>query len=300
MNHDLILTFCDPITKNNEYDIPFILANNNTAIKWLRILYEDIYIHKRRWNNDRYVGFETNALSKKTMAEELNKLIEICEKERPGHFKFTADENISQHDFNRMHVWFEVYRGSLLKPHPFFTNGSNEFKYAIERFNQVIHMWEKIDRFKYHKNKFIITFDIYGGERIKLTNDDLSNFDLNLSDDSIYLSYIMRGKNLVDLWVDDDHHVGDENIRPYQFLGSNFLLRGEGWTTEETLLNKEKFNHWFDRNSNYLNSLGFQKNDPRCTVGWLPLAHSTIPDIKEIIEPRQFLKNIKIFEEINV
>lgn len=296
MFHDLILTFCDPITKDNEYNIPFVLANNNTAIKWLRMLYEDIYIHKRKWNNDRYVGFETNALSKKTMAEELNSLIAICEKERPGHFKFVANENMSQDDFNRMHVWFEIYRGPIFKPHPFFTNGSNEFKYAIERFNQLIHMWEQIGKYENKKNKFMINFDIYGGVCTKLSEEDILNFDLNITDNTIYLSYIMRGKNLVDLWVDNDHHVGDENIRSYKFLGSNFLLMGTGWMPEERVANKEKFNQWFEKNSNYLNSLGFRKNDPTCTVGWLPLAHSTIINLKEIIEPRQFLKKIRIFE----
>ena len=297
MYHDLILTFCDPITKDNEYDIPFVLANNSTSLKWLKILYHDIYVNKCTWNNDRYVGFNTNALDKKKMSEELNYLISICEKERPGYFNFVAHENMSQDDFNKMHVWFEVYRGELNNPHEFFISGTKKFKNAIERFNQLIHMWEKIDKYNKHDSMSVSIFDINKGFVTELNNEDILNFELKKTDNTIFLSYIMRGKNLVDVWADSDHHVGDENIRPYMFLGSNFFLSTKGWSDEETIRNKNNFNSWFDRNSNFLNSLGFYKDDPKCTIGWLPLAHSTLPEIKSIIEPRQYLKKIKIFEE---
>ena len=59
---------------------------------------------------------------------------------------------------------------------------------------------------------------------------------------------------------------------------------------------KKNFDDWFYKNLNHLNSLGFYRDDPKCTIGWIPLAHSLIENTKEIIEPRQFLKRIKIFE----
>lgn len=276
-----------------------MLANNSTSLKWLKILYQDIYVNKCTWNNDRYVGFSTNPLDKKKMSEELNHLISICEKERPGHFNFIAHENMSQDDFNRMHVWFETYRGELNNPHDFFISGTKKFKDAIERFNQLIHMWEKLDRYDKNDGMSISTFDVYGGNIERLEEEDMSNFILKKTDNTIYLSYIMRGKNLIDIWTDSDHHVGDDNIRPYMFLGSNFFLSTKGWGKEETDKNTKDFNSWFERNSNFLNSLGFYRDDPKCTIGWLPLAYSTLPEIKSIIEPRQYLKCIKIFEDMN-
>lgn len=274
-----------------------MLANNSTSLKWLKILYEDIYINKCTWNNDRYVGFNTNALDKKKMSEELNYLISICEKERPGHFNFVAHENMSQEDFNRMHVWFEIYRGEIFKPHQFFIEGTREFRYAIERFNQVIHMWEKLDKYKTDDNMSIVTFDIERGKIVNLDYDDLLNFKLQKYNNTIYLSYIMRGKNLVDLWIDQDDHIGDDNIRPYEFLGSSFILGTKGWSDQEVSNKQKDFESWFNRNSNFLNSIGYYKGDSKCTIGWLPLAHSILPEIKSIIEPRQYLKKIKIFEE---
>ena len=232
------------------------------------------------------------------MAEELNYLISICEKERPGHFRFTAHENMSQDDFNKMHIWFEIYRGEINNPHDFFSRGTKQFKYAIERFNQVIHMWEKIEKYQQNKELCFITYDIFDGKNEDLQDEDFLNFKFKRYDNTIYLSYNMRGKNLLDVWIDEDIHIGDNNIRPYRYLSSNFVLRSKGWSKKETVEKQKDFTEWFERNSNYLNSLGFYKDEPKCTIGWLPLAHSTIKEnIKFIIEPRQFLKQIKIFED---
>lgn len=45
---------------DNEYDIPYVLADNCTAVKWLKLLHHDIYVENRTWNNDRFVGFDSD------------------------------------------------------------------------------------------------------------------------------------------------------------------------------------------------------------------------------------------------
>ena len=300
MEHDFVLTFCDPITKKNEYDIPFVIANNSTSIKWLKLLYDDIYITKCDWSNNRFVGFDDPIKTANKLKNEMNEMIDICEKERPGFFNIKITDNMSQEDFNKIHTWFEVYRGELENPHQFFLEGSDNFKYAIERFNQLIHMWERIEDLKEAESASIVV-DILGPQHIiELEDEDYNNFEFMRYPNTIKLSFISRGKTLIDFWKDGDDHVGEDNIRPYKYLGSTFsLVAGNGWDTEKLNYEKNSFNNWFDRKSNYLNSLGFYKDDPRSCIGWLTLAHSLIPNIKEIIQPRQYLKNIKIFEEKN-
>jgi hypothetical protein len=295
MNYDLILTFCDPVTKENEFDIPFKLANNSTSLKWLKMLYHDIYVNQCTWNNNRYVGFTTNSLNKASLAKELNQLIAICEKERPGHFKFVAHADMTQDDFNRMHVWFETYRGKYLDPHHFFKTGTPEFKAAIERFNEIIHIWEKLDRYK-RNDQALITFN-FEGNKTELDEEDMKNFEFERREDTLYLGYKMTGKTLIDVCFDEDDHVGNDNIQPFRFLSSDFQLNTKGLTREQLAMHKQRFDRWFERNSNYLAILGFRRDDPRCTIGRLPLAHSLIANTREIIEPRQFLKTIRIFEE---
>jgi len=296
LEHDLVLTFCDPITKKNEYDIPFVIANNSTSIKWLKLLYDDIYITKCDWSNNRFVGFDDPIKTANKLKNEMNEMIDICEKERPGFFNIKMTDNMSQDDFNKIHTWFEVYRGELYKPHKFFLEGSDNFKYAIERFNQLIHMWENIYKFK-KTDSALLTVDILGWQNIiDLEYDDYQNFEFMRYGNTIEMSFISRGKTLIDFWTDGDDHVGENNIRPYKYLGSNFTLSIEDrWNVRDLQFHKNDFDNWFDKKSNYLNSLGFYKNDCKSCIGWLPLAHSLIPNIKEIIQPRQYLKNIKIF-----
>jgi hypothetical protein len=293
---DFALTFCDPITMSNEYDIPYKLANHSTAYKWFMVLYEDIYVNKRTWNNNRYVGFEDLEIEKRKLKDDMLEIIEICKKEHPVEFNIHIKNNIDQDEFNHLHTWFEIYRGELDNPHPFFVNGSDDFKYAIERFNQLIHMWEVQDEFA-HKNITTVNIDFNNHYRIEMDDSDYENFEFFLYSDSITLPFISRGKNLIDFWINNDKHVGEENIRKYRYIASNFKLRcSGGWTQQDYEEKWTEFNKWFQIKSNYLNNIGFYWNDPKSCKGYITLAHSTIPNTKDIIKSRQYLKNITIYD----
>ena len=280
---------------DNEFDIPYKLADHNTAAKWLMVLYEDIYINKRTWNNNRYVGFDNLAAEKRKLKDEMLKMITICKREHPDEFNIEIKNDIDQDEFNRLHTWFEVYRGELNNPHPFFVNGSDDFKYAIERFNQLIHMWEVQDEFA-RKDITTVNIDFNQHYRIEMEDSDYENFEFYAHTDSITLPFISRGKTLVDFWRDNDDHVGDENIRKYRYIASNFKIRcSGGWTQEHYEEKWAEFSEWFDRKSNYLNSIGFYWDDPKSCKGYLTLAHSDITNTRDIIKPRQFLKDIKIY-----
>ena len=256
------------------------------------MLHNDIHIQKRSWSNDRFVGFK-GAKGKKELSKEINECIAICEKERPGYFNIEMKEDMSQDDFNRLHTWFEVYRGELNDPHPFFRDGSKSFRCAVERFNQLIHMWEMVDNYDELGNA-AVTVDIHRAEYIDLDADDYENFELRQYPNTLTLSYIMRGKNIVDLYTDQDHDIGDENIRKYKYLGSTFVLNINGWTDEETNHHRVDFWTWFFENEDFLASIGFKAGDHDLSLGWIPLAHADIDNVKELIDNRTCLKDIRV------
>ena len=223
-------------------------------------------------------------------------MIAICKRERPKEFDIEIKNNIDQDEFNRLHTWFEVYRGALDDPHPYFITGSPEFQQAIERFNQLIHMWEVQDEFA-RKNITAVNIDFNHHSRIPMEDDDYRNFEFMSYSDSIVMPFVSRGKTLIDFWRDNDDHVGDENIRQHSNIGSNFKLRcSGGWTEEHRKEKWAEFSDWFRRKENYLNSIGFYWDDLRCCKGYITLGYSTIPNTRDIIAPRQFLKSIRIFE----
>ena len=290
-SNKLVLTFCNPETMEDEYPIPFTIHNNPTAIKWLKLLHTDITVNKCTWSNNRFVGFDIDDTKKSRLADEINDILSICDMERPGHFTKWIGEDLSQEDLNEVHLYVENFRGDYDTPHEFFRKGTDRFQLAVERLNQVIHEWEAID----NGNGPYVEVDFYGpGGTLDIEDEDRAYFDIEKHDGTIYLSYNMRGKTAFAVAMDDDHVVGDQNIQPYKYIKSNFMMVTEGWSEQRTIDNKEKFDSWFVRNGNYLNSLGLYKDDPKLTVGNLPLAYTTTPDIKSIVETRMFLKKIEV------
>lgn len=289
---NLVLTFCDSITKEDEYDIPFKLHDNVTARKWIEMLHTDITTNGCTWSNNRFVGFDVDETKKSRIASEINDILSICDMERPGFFNQTITEDLKQENMNKVHLFVENFRGNYDHPHQFFEEGTEEFQTAIERLNQVIHEWEAIQ----NGHGPYVEVDFYGiGGTQDIEDDDRKHFAIEKYDDTIYLSYNMRGKSILSVCVDDDDDVGGHNIQPYKYIKSNFMFVMGGWGEEKTTYYNAKFNSWFKRNDNYLNSLGFYRDDPKITAGNLPLAYSLISDTKSIVETRQFLKKIEVF-----
>lgn len=187
-------------------------------------------------------------------------------------------------DFNKMHTYFEIYRGELFEPHPIFTSGTPEFRECIEMLNIDIHLFEQV-----HNSNKMANFNFPTIDFVPLKATDCCLFELHKKPNTIYLEFNMRGKTLMDYYHDDDDHVGDENIRRFEWVGPDFLLNIDGMTPEQISKKEEDIEKWWDRKQNYLNNLGYYKGDPNNTFGIFPLATADI-EIEDIIEPRQYLK----------
>jgi hypothetical protein len=288
-NIEVRLTFCDPITKEDEREVEFRLADNSTAKHWVEILHDDIYAHDCTWGNERFSGFGDKESELNEWFNEMQLMYSICQQEYPDYFTLNINQYLCQDFFNEAHVLFEVYRGEIDKPHRLYENGSGAFRFAVERFNELIHLCET-----YYRSDAFITpravVDFYGKHyRTQLTENDYNNFEFMRYDNTLYLSFMNRGKTLIEYYLDDDHHVGDDNIRKYRYLGSNFVISIRGWNQETQQKQWQLFSDWFDSKEEFLTGLGFKKSD----AGWLPLAH-TEEDLYHTIKTRQFIKDIQV------
>jgi len=286
---DFHLIFCDPVTKDNEVEIPFTLTGTDVSWRWFDCLYHTTQVNGVVADNNRWSGWETNRDTAQDICNRINDHLAVCRATHPKEFDITCSPDMSQDDFNKMHTYFEVYRGELLKPHPYFTNGTDEFRNALEQLNIDIHLFEQVDT----KNKSA-RFNFPGGVLHRLEAKDNLLFEVNKIPNTLYLMFNMRGKNLMDFINDDDDHIGDENIRRYEWNGADFRLEISGWSEEQRLERMKLIDDVWHQHHDYLSSLGFHKGDPTNTVGWLPLATSDI-DIAELVEPRQFLKGAKFW-----
>jgi len=290
---DFYLQFCDPNSKKDIIEIPFTLTGTDVSWKWLEHLYKAIYLDKQTAKNDRWYGWDVNRDTSEKICDRLNNHLEIARKYHPEEFKdICASPNMCQEDFNKMHKYFEIFRGELDNPHEFFKNGTDEFKRAVEQFNIDIHLFENLQSGGIGAN-FNFSYKFENFE--ELTYEDKKLFEVNLKDNTIYLEFNMRGKTLYDMYSDDDDYVGLDNVRRYKWIGPDFCLNIRGWSEQKRNNRLKDIDEWWNRKHNLLSSLGYTKGDPNNTFGWIPLATAEIDNIKDLIEPRQFLKGSRFW-----
>ena len=280
---------------DEEFTLHYDLYDTKIALKWFEELQRVILIEKKPINNERFYNFIHNPWTQKKIADEINSRITICNEEYPGLISYNVDENLTQEDHNRLHVFFEKYRGPVLNPHPYYINGSPTYQKAINELNILIHRWEYLNTFGIGNNRRCM-FDFYS-KRYPLEDRDYDAFKLSHNFAELYMSYREVGKPLQDVWKDADDVVGDDNIRPQKYYAADFSVRFEQTSKEKEQQDLKSFFEWFDRNENFLNNLGFYKNDPKISLGYIPIArcidNHTEQFIIDNIEQKQSLKRIE-------
>jgi hypothetical protein len=170
--------------------------------------------------------------------------------------------DISKFDMNYLHKYFEIMRGNEDTPELFFANAPPKVKFYIERFNILIH---KIESFKSGNKKIVIRANNI--KKDSLLSNDYLKFETSMKFGTAYIHYPHVGKTLYDVFKDEDNIVGEHNIVPLSKYNADTTIY-----FSDTDYKVTEFFSWFDRNSNWLNSLGFYKNDPKISLGDIPVA----------------------------
>jgi hypothetical protein len=280
---------------DEEFILHYDLYDTKIALKWFEELKHVILIEKIPINNERFYNFTTNPWTQKKIADEINFRIAICNEEYPNLISYNVDENLTQEDHNRLHLFFEKYRGPVLNPHPNYVDGSNAYRKAIDELNILIHRWEYLNSFGIGNGRRCV-FDFYSS-RYPLEDKDYYEFKLAKNFAELYINYCEVGKPLQDVWKDKDVIIGEDNIRPLKYYSADFGVKFKQTSKEKEQQDLKSFFEWFDRNENFLNNLGFYKNDPKISLGYIPVARCidthTEQFIIDNIEQKQFLKRIE-------
>jgi hypothetical protein len=293
---DFELIFCNPETFSNEIAIPFTLQDSSTANIWIMLM-ENAHLHGTEIEQDRWTGFETNHLTLDDYILEINELIDVVNNDYPNIIPVNCQPNPTQQEFNILHTYFETYRGTLLVPHDYYNNGTEIYREAIERLNKVIHVAEN----KLRKNATPVkemrrtNIGYKDGVRVELPTNEFDLFDINMESGVIYLDYTMRGKTLHAVSASDDFSIGPENVLPYKWISTYFILVCDGWTPEFKEHRDREFDQWAIDNADHLKLLGIE--DHRAlenTNGWIPLARADVEDTGSLLESRQYFKGVNI------
>lgn len=206
---------------------------------------------------------------------------DFCEKDRIYNFNDTIDEvmmdllhtaeminswkpiiDLNNHDMNHLHKYFEIMMGTCENPAKYFIDAPRCVRKLILRYNILIH---KIEGFDKGVKRIVVRSE--SRKRFDFTEDDYKLFDTNLKFGNVCINYCHVGKPLYDVFKDHDDIVGESNILPHSKYSSDMCI-----FFSDAKYEVDNFFEWFDRNSNWLNSLGFYKNDPKIALGAIPVA----------------------------
>ena len=299
MEYDFALIFCDPNNQDDEYKVCFELLDRSIAFKWYKHLRFNL-VTGIGWKNDRFNNFLTSDWNEEKFATEIQKVIDIINKELNGYIDYKVNDKLTQEDHNILHTYFEKLRGPTLEPHDHFVISTPQCKKAIEDLNLLIHKWESYvtNRAKGEPSRFItINFDKRFRENFK--DEDYQYCDYPKKFGELCISYCEVGKSLYDVFNDQDEAVGDEYISPLHRFCADFDLHFNMVVTDEIKVSwRNRFDEWWDRKGNFLTSLGFVKDDPRNAIGKITVAQivsdQTNQQIIDEIEKRQYLKRIEM------
>lgn len=243
-----------------EVIVPIIPNNNRLWRKWLVEVAKSVKKYGgavMEWSEDRIYNF-----TRYTEEEYLERFNDLIRRVRASHKVFEEMElPITQDKMNHYHHQFELFTFIPRKERE--AHGySKDSSYAFERLNLLIHQWE------WRNGPPTIVATIRQDyEKPALEEEDFQHWTNSWEPGSIGLSYCITGKQLVDIWRDNDDIVWENNIRPLNVYSPSFeIYFRHGMFHYENY--EEQFYKWWDENEEKLLRLWFKKHDPKNAIGY--------------------------------
>jgi hypothetical protein len=153
-------------------------------------------------------------------------------------------------------------------------------------FNTLIHVIESI---LMGKNSFFdklgippasIIFTFNNPYKVDIPNNIYKQFRTRKSFGTIYFNYSQIGRQLVEIFHAKDDFVSDEHIQPSRFFSADtYLWLGPTFGHDSQKNFRQIFNEWFASKEERFNKLGLFLNDPKLSLGHIPVA-----DLDDVID----------------
>jgi hypothetical protein len=252
-------------------DVVFEIFNTDIAHRWAT----EIGMNYRLYETERFKGWPCSDKNLSYYIREINKQIIAVNLYKPNTIENTISD-YNQDLLNYLHKFFEILRGPVEIGTKFYNEAPIEVKNAIDQFNVLIHECEHLLR---EKNQPTIVVTFQDRPRYELKDKDHQNFTFKWEFGTVYINYCEVGKPLLDVFKDQDSHVGLDNIRPLNYYSADFMIKFGPSVPEEYYQERSKnFQSWYS-NQNF----NFDKS--KLSLGLIPVAKILdARNQKEIIE----------------
>ena len=245
---------------NSIHNIDIEPVNNILGQSWAALLKEAI-LSKNCWlvETDRIYHLNDEWSPENTIIK-MNECIDIVNS-YDNIINYKLDLNPDQEAMNYLHTFFEQLRGKDEDPPEWYINSPREVKDAVTLFNVLIHRYEGFIA-KKHTSKITVSYK--NRPTREMTLEEKKAFYPRVKAGDIYLKYCHKGKDLLDVFKDEDEHVGDENILPQHKISSDFNIVLDDFIGRNVAKN---LFIWLGEKKDYLKSIGIDINNLETTIG---------------------------------
>jgi len=273
-------------------------------------------------DRDRFYHFPGCYKNKKWVEENINLCIRLINEFKADAIPHKVEGEICQDLLNKLHHYFELYRGSILKPGKFYLSAPENVQKALNDFNLLIHRYESLIFMEEIWRKYQVTcpqgvFCYETDKRIRkpMSDEDFSEFTYDNVFGSIILNYCELGKPILDAFHDRDTHVGNENIRPLQYYSGDAMINFSKTTTRSLpgkifrsffRAHPKGLKKWWKYNYHRVENLTPDINNPRNALGFIvlgeldrskaPLTNLSDSEVVELISKYLYFQSVHALE----
>ena len=256
-----------------KYTLFFNILDTEIASKWLSELQKTLDLGTQLDDSERLYGFNGSKYTVEYCIDTINEFVDTINRYQPVCERH-VNYNYTQDDLNYLHNIFERYHGlyDAQDSNEFYTNAPKDVQYALGQLNIYIHRLESIDSYA----RFVCTFSSDGRPRIPFAPADYKHFTIQEVWGGLYINYCEIGKTLVDMYRDNDEHIGNEAFIPQQYFKSDFNVKFTHHTPKEYAELNQNVIAYYEKNLEKFVALGHF--DPKFALGSIQVGQLSLPD----------------------
>jgi hypothetical protein len=208
-------------TTDNQVEILFEPMKTSIAKRWM----EQIAQNHPLYETDRFTNWSNSNKKDKYYEVNLLKHINIINQYDPVIVN-TTPAVFTQEYFNFLHKHFEDLRGHVDYANKWYNTAPDIVKHSVDRLNILIHEYENYleEQSQNFCNPTIVgTFS--NRPTFELEDRDYQHFTHQWKHGTVYINYCEVGKPLLDVFKDQDEHVGHDAIRPQSTWSADFMIK---------------------------------------------------------------------------
>ena len=287
------VTLRNPLDKADLLDYYIVPYDHQLAKDWVVALKEILQTNLLLEKNVCFLGFPNTARSLEYLCAQLNYHVDIINSNLGERYhinerytpKYLVDNNLGPNHFafNSLHNHFERLQGTVDNLSEYYLIANAETKYAIRQLNNICHELESLilsRRKQQQSPEWVRPSQIttwLTANRYALKDEHRQLFVQNGYDrrfGEVYMHWAQIGKTYYEVFRDEEsptlNNTVCEAITSLMFYSGEFDIE---WARSVTYADRDWWREEMDKFYAWLDYNGIDKNDPKNSLGYLPIGY---------------------------